>query len=94
VLLIVHLLKWKYQPDKRTNSWETSIENARDEIDELLRCSPSLGAKLEESLRIAYRRARRTAGTEMRLSRQEREARLPAACEWSLTELRDNDFWP
>lgn len=92
-VLLVHLLKWKYQPEKRTNSWETSIENARDEIDELLRRSPSLAARLEESQHIAYRRARRTAGTEMGLSRQEREARIPAACEWSLVELRDNDFW-
>jgi hypothetical protein len=93
-VLLVHLLKWKYQPDNRTNSWETSIENARDEIDELLRRSPSLGARLKESLRIAYRRARRTAGTEMGLSRQEREARLPTACEWTLAELCNNDFWP
>ena len=90
----MHLLKWKYQPAKRTNSWETSIENSRVEIDELLKRSPSLDARLEESLCVAYRRALRTAATEMGLNRQEREVRLPAACEWSLAKLRNDDFWP
>jgi hypothetical protein len=32
--LLVHLLKWAYSPAKRSGSWETSIENSRDQIDE------------------------------------------------------------
>ena len=72
-VLLAHLLKWKYRSGKRTLSWETSIENSRDEIDELLKRSPSLRAKLKESLLVAYRRARRVAGTEMKLSKPERE---------------------
>jgi hypothetical protein len=44
---------WKYQPEKKTYSWEASIENMRDEIGELLRRSPSLKSQLEEALSIA-----------------------------------------
>src|SRR5690349_20338021 len=48
---------WKYQPDKKTRSWETAIENARDEIGELLRRLSSLKSQLDEALNIVWRRA-------------------------------------
>lgn len=93
-LLLVHLLKWRYQPKKRSRSWEASIENARDKFDELLNRSPSLFRKLDESLTVAYRRARRTAGAEMGWSKKQRERRLPVKCEWPISQVRDADFWP
>ena len=40
--VILHLLKWRYQPDKRSPSWRQSIRNGRIEIHEILRDSPSL----------------------------------------------------
>jgi Domain of unknown function DUF29 len=41
VVLLMHLLKWRYQSSKRSSSCEASIENSRDEIDYLLQNSPS-----------------------------------------------------
>lgn len=41
-VLLMHLLKWKYQPGKRTPSWETTILVQRDEVVDLLEDSPSL----------------------------------------------------
>jgi hypothetical protein len=92
--LLVHLLKWRYQPSKRTGSWEASIENSRDRIVRLLQRSPSLKSKIDEAFHTAYRLARRDAGGEMGLSKREWERVLPLSCEWSLGTIRDDSFWP
>lgn len=92
--LFGHLLKWAYQPDHRSSSWEASIENARDEIKERLRKSPGLQPKIRELAETAYRRARRTAGGDMGLSRQQREENLPDSLPWTVAIVLDNNFWP
>jgi len=92
--LPVHLLKWAYQPEKRSGSWEASIENARDAIEECLEGSPSLASRLGALAERAYRRARRTAGAEMGLDKREWSRLLPEACPWSHERIRDTRFWP
>jgi hypothetical protein len=92
--LLIHLLKWRYQPNKRTGSWEATIGNSRDRITKLLRRSPSLKSKVDEAFSEAYRLARREAGGQMGLTRREWERVLPASCEWNLTVARDDNFWP
>lgn len=92
--LLVHLLKWAYQSDRRTDSWTATIENARDEIDEALKKSPGLERKFNELAQAAYRRARRTAGAQMRLSKLQWEEKLPRDCPWNLDQVLDEDFWP
>jgi hypothetical protein len=44
IILVLHLLKWRYQPDGRltSHSWSDSIRNARIQIDLLVETSPSL----------------------------------------------------
>jgi hypothetical protein len=93
-VLLAHLLKWAWEPDKRSGSWEASIGNARDSVADLLADSPSLKTYMEESLRRAYPRARRTAGAEMGLGRKQWEGRLPASCPWPLADVMNEDFWP
>jgi hypothetical protein len=39
-------------------------------------------------------RARRKAGAQMKLSKRTWEARLPAECPWSLSQVLETDFWP
>ena len=92
--LLVHLLKWAYQPDERSGSWEASIDNARDAIEECLEVSPSLAGKLAGLTERAYRRARRTAGAEMGLDKRQWSRLLPEACPWSVDRVRDARFWP
>jgi hypothetical protein len=41
-VLLVHLLKWRYQPERRSDSWGYTIDEQRDQILYLLRQSPSL----------------------------------------------------
>ncbi|MDY6993264.1 MAG: DUF29 domain-containing protein, partial [Pseudomonadota bacterium] len=42
IILIAHLLKWAYQPSRRSSSWERSIDEQRSQIDLLLQDKPSL----------------------------------------------------
>jgi hypothetical protein len=46
--LLAHLLKWKYQPERRGASWEKTIKAQRKEISYALGESPSLTPKLQE----------------------------------------------
>jgi hypothetical protein len=93
-IVLIHLLKWRYQPSKRGSSWEVSILNPRERIERLLRISPSLKPRLPEALEAAYPLARREAGRQMKMDRRQWEAKLPAACEWTVEQVLDPDFWP
>ncbi len=40
--LMMHVVKWKIQPEKRSGSWAVSILDARENIDEIMNEKPSL----------------------------------------------------
>jgi hypothetical protein len=65
-LLLMHLLKCQYQPEKRTKSWDNTISNCRDKIQDSLEDTPSLKRFLEDSewVKKYYQRARRDAAKE------------------------------
>src|SRR6202050_4997216 len=46
-VLLLHLLKWRFQPEGQGNSLRLSIANARDEITDLLDDNPSLKSQLD-----------------------------------------------
>jgi hypothetical protein len=56
-VLLMHLLKWRYQPELRSKSWGYTIRNQRNELAYLLEESPSLRALLLERIAVAYPRA-------------------------------------
>jgi hypothetical protein len=89
-VLLLHLLKWQYQPDRRGNSWKRSIATSRDQLTDHLADNPSLKAKLKDATTLAYRYARRDAATETGLD----DSSFPAVCPWSFEQLMDVDFWP
>ena len=88
--VLVHLLKWKFQSQRRSRSWKVSIENGRDEINDLLRTSPSLKSKLSAFRDFAYTKARRTASDEMGCD----ESTLPVHCPWEDSEIISDSFFP
>jgi hypothetical protein len=90
VRLLLHLLKWNYQPRRRDESWRVGIENARDEIHDLLKENPTPRPELEAIALKAYRIARRDARAETRLP----DATFPQACPWAIEQLLSEDFWP
>ena len=89
-VLLLHLLKWQYQPSHRGASWEVSIANSRDQLDVHLTDNPSLKSRLPEALTEAYRYASREAVSETGLPR----TRFPAAIPWTFEKIMDPDFWP
>ena len=91
-ILLVHLLKWKYQPTFRSNSWKLTIEEQRERIQEHLADNPSLGTpnQLAEDLKKAYKHARTGASKETGLER----STFPISCEWDIDSLFDLGFYP
>ena len=53
IRLMVHVIKWLSQPDRRSRSWASSIRQARAEIAEIQEETPSL---TEEVIRAAWSR--------------------------------------
>ena len=60
-ILLMHLLKYKYQPKKRTNSWRFTIREHRKRIKEALKTSPSLKSYFQEIFAECYQDARELA---------------------------------
>lgn len=89
-VLILHLLKCQYQPERRTQSWETTISNCRDQIQDCLEDTPSLQRFLQDPTWIEkyYRRGRRDAAKET----QKPLDTFPSDCPYSSEQLLDSDF--
>jgi hypothetical protein len=65
--LLLHLLKWQYQPQRRSDSWLDSITDARTQIELAIEDSPSLKSYPTEELEKSYQRARRQAAKQTSL---------------------------
>src|ERR1700757_2119353 len=55
-VLLLHLLKWDHQPEKRTRSWAISIKDQRIAFELVLQDNPGLQGRRDEALARAYRR--------------------------------------
>jgi hypothetical protein len=89
-VLLLHLLKWQFQPAMRGNSWRLSIEEQRYRLADHLADNPSLKAILPESVKNAYRLGLLEAERETGLARNT----FPALCPWTFDQLVAEDFWP
>lgn len=90
LVLLIHLLKWKYQPDQRSSSWRGTIRVQRKDIGRLLKGNPSLKRLIDVEIEDAYPDAVDLASYETFLLQDT----FPASCEWSETEILNPDFWP
>jgi hypothetical protein len=88
--LLLHLLKWHYQPTHRTPSWRRSIRQARDAINDRTDRSHSLRDYPAERLDLAYRRARRDAAEDTGLPQDT----FPVRCPWEIDEILLEGFLP
>jgi hypothetical protein len=66
-VLLLHLLKWDHQPERRSRSWELSIKGQRVAVQDVLDDNPGLQPRIPEALTRAYRRARIEAAKETEL---------------------------
>ena len=89
-ILLLHALKWQFQPKKRGRSWQLSLDEQRFQVASHLADNPSLKARLAEAMAEAYHVAVLKAARETRLTK----ARFPAACPYLFEQMMDEAFWP
>ena len=89
-VLLLHLLKWQFQPAFRGKRWQTTIRIQRLDIAKLLADSPSLRAVLRDILCRAFETAVIRADAETGLP----EATFPTDCPWNFEQIMDPSFWP
>ena len=89
-VLLVHLLKGRHRPRRRTRSWAGTIVRERGNYERLLRRNPGLKPARDQLLHEAYRRARREAAAEIGLP----PSRLPETCPFTLAQVLDDDWLP
>jgi hypothetical protein len=90
VVLLTHLLKWAYQPEKRSDSWRASITGARSEIADELSDSLSLerypGQVWDRQYVLARLEASGQTGLDLEM--------FPERCPFTIAQVLDPDFWP
>ena len=89
-VVLLHLLKWRFQPKKRSRSWIFSIKEHRTALAFHLRDNPSLKSSLTEAVADAYSMALIKAQRETRLS----EKAFPPLCPFTFQQIMDDGFWP
>jgi hypothetical protein len=65
--VIMHMMKWDVQPNKRSRSWVVSIGTHRVHALQILDENPSLRASLDDVMLSAHRYARKLAAVETSL---------------------------
>jgi hypothetical protein len=80
-VLIAHLLKWYYQPDHRTKSWELTVLHQRQELANAL--TGTLRRHAEQSISKCYERAREWAEAETEIP----EGQFPSECPFTLDQI-------
>jgi len=89
-VLLLHLLKWTHQPERRDKSCELTIKEQRRQLTRHLRDNPSLNAWTNQAMTDAYGDAVLRAELEMNLPRD----MLPQDCPYGFEQAMDEAFWP
>jgi len=89
-LVIAHLLKWQFQPQLRSSSWEITIARERVNIARREEKNRALRAGAKQILESVYRDAVREAAMETGLPRDT----FPFDCPYAAEQLRDHDWMP
>ena len=89
-ILLLHLLKWQYQPELHGRSWQLTIQEQRRRIARLLAASPSLSHHLAGCLAEAYDDAMFAAMRETGLAM----STFPETCPYGLEEVLGGEWLP
>lgn len=90
IVLLTHLLKWLFQPEKRSRSWEASIRAQRIQVVKHLAKNPGLKGQIDEIWADAYAVARVQASGETDLPLES----FPETNPFTLDQAMDDAFWP
>jgi len=91
-VLLAHLLKWQYQPARRSNSWRHTLTTQRKEVSYALKEAPSLRTKFtdEEWLEIVWAKAKTMAESETGLDLES----FPENCPWTIANVLGDGWLP
>ncbi len=91
--LLLHLLKIQYWHTEREScfrGWDVEVDNFRDQIEQILKNSPSLRNYLVEIFDPVYKKSRRTFLKETGTNSQS----IPEQSPFTLEQFRDEDWLP
>lgn len=88
-VLLAHLLKWQFQPERQGRSGRQTITVQRRAIAKRLQRTPSLKASLADMQWWEEAWADGVA-----LATEETGLVFPDACLWSMDQVMAEDFWP
>lgn len=88
--LLMHLLKWKYQPSKRSNSWQYSITEHSLRLNKAFKKSPSLRIYFEEVFEECYQNARLLASKDTGLNKDI----FPVICRFDKQAILNPEYLP
>ena len=90
LVLMLHLLKWEFQPARRGNSWRLTIKSQRIRLAGHIEDNSSLKAKVDDAIGAAYPLAVIDAENETGLL----SSVFPEECPYTFEQMMDADFWP
>jgi hypothetical protein len=90
VVILTHLLKWQFQPERRSSSWQASIVEHRRRVRDLLKDSPSLKPYFEEVFAECYEDAIELASIETGLP----TSTFPRSSPYTSTQVLKAGFLP
>ena len=89
-VVLMHLLKWRYQPGRRSSSWMATIREQREELSSVLADNLSLTRYPAQAMDAAYRSARLKAARDTGLD----VLLFPEALPFRIEQVLDPDFLP
>ena len=90
-IILLHLLKWDHQPDRRSRSWHLSIVVQRKHVLNVLRKNPGLKPLIDEAVTEAYDIARLEAVGQTLLD----DDVFPLECPYSFEQIMERPIdWP
>lgn len=90
IVVLLHLLKWQHQPEKRCGSWAGSLVEHRRRIRRAIEDSPSLKQHLAALMAASYKQAVKQAIAETGLPSE----LFSVECPYSLAEVLDDEWLP
>jgi hypothetical protein len=89
-IILIHLLKYQFQPLKRSRSWVDTLLEHRGRLARDVSASKSLRLHAEAELSDLYRLARKRAAVQTQLPLDN----FPETIPYTLAQVLDEDFFP
>ena len=87
-VLLMHMLKWDHQPQRRSRSWRLTIREQRQRVEKQLKKNPGLKSRLSEAIEDGFALGRTRAAREMDIEPES----LPSTCPYGWDAIMELEF--